>query len=59
MIKTQDIKPGFRAVFGSLGAGLSIFTIAKIRGDIITLDNGESHHVSKPLEFRAPFSFKA
>ena len=57
MIKAQDIKPGFRAVFGSLGAGLSIFAIIKVRGDIITLENGESHHISKPLEFRAPVSF--
>lgn len=54
MTNAQNIQPGDRAVFGSLGCGLSIFTIAAVNGEIITLENGERHHVSVPREYRQP-----
>lgn len=54
MTNEQNIQPGDRAVFGSLGCGLSIFPIAAVDGEIITLENGERHHISVPREYRGP-----
>lgn len=53
-MNAQNIKPGFNAIFGSLGAGKSIHTIKSVSGDLITLENGEVHNVSVPVEYREP-----